>query len=121
MKRDIEEVCKCCPKVQNDVMNLQQELAKLEGDIRAMKPKTEPLAPPAATSVAVPPAPKTAAPGRKSLSLRSTIGSPLRKPEAKAASPARKSSNSPPQNVAPPRPKSSLPPRRNKQSRSLRQ
>jgi hypothetical protein len=55
----------CCPKMKKDLTNLERELAKLKAEIRATRPKTGPLPPPAA-DVAVPPAPKAAAPAQKS-------------------------------------------------------
>jgi chromosome segregation ATPase len=55
-KRDIGQVSDCCPKVKKDLTDLQQELARLKEEMRATRPKAEPLAPPTANS-AVPPAP----------------------------------------------------------------
>jgi prefoldin subunit 5 len=62
VKRDIRQVSGCCPKVQKDLTNLEQELAKLKEEMRATRPKAEPLAHPA--DVTVPPARKPAATAR---------------------------------------------------------
>jgi predicted nuclease with TOPRIM domain len=63
MRRDVEEVSDCCPKVKKDLTNLEQELTKLREEITAMKPKLELLAPPA-EDVAVQSAPRAADPAR---------------------------------------------------------
>jgi hypothetical protein len=47
MKRDVGEVSNCCPKVKKDLTNMERELAKLKEEMRATRPKAEPLAPPA--------------------------------------------------------------------------
>jgi myosin heavy subunit len=59
------ELSDCCPTVKKDLANLEQKLAKLKEEIRAMKWKREFIAPPAA-DVTVPPAPKAASRGQKS-------------------------------------------------------
>jgi hypothetical protein len=61
------ELADCWPGVNQDMMNLEQELAKLKEGMRTMKPRPEPFAQPAA-DVAVQPAPKTAARAGESLS-----------------------------------------------------
>jgi hypothetical protein len=65
MKRAVGEVSDCCPKVKKDVTNLERELAKLKEEIRIMRPKADPLAPPGA-DVAVPLGPKPATPAQTS-------------------------------------------------------
>jgi hypothetical protein len=40
------ELPDCCPKAKKDLANLEHELAKLIEEMRAMKLRTEPLAPP---------------------------------------------------------------------------
>jgi hypothetical protein len=44
VKRDIGEVSQCCPKVREDLTDLQQELAKLKEEIKRMKGTQDPLA-----------------------------------------------------------------------------
>jgi hypothetical protein len=58
------ELSDCCPKVNQNLTNLERELAKLKEEVRTMSPKPELLAPPGA-EIAVPPAQKADAPPRK--------------------------------------------------------
>jgi chromosome segregation ATPase len=48
MKRGIGEVSDCYPKMNEDMTDLKRELDELRDEIRATRPKAEPLAPPAA-------------------------------------------------------------------------
>jgi hypothetical protein len=60
------EFSNCCLKMNQDLTNLEEELAELKEEIMAMRPKPELLAQPVA-DVAVPPGPKAAAPAGSSL------------------------------------------------------
>jgi phage shock protein A len=59
------ELWDCCPKAKKDLTNLEQELAKVKEEIRAMRPIPELLAP-AAAYAAVLPAQKAPVPAGKS-------------------------------------------------------
>jgi hypothetical protein len=68
VKRDIGQFSECCPKVKKDLMDLQQELAKLKEEMRATRSKTDQLAPPAANAADSPTPPQAAAWAQKSSS-----------------------------------------------------
>jgi hypothetical protein len=64
-----------CPKVNQDSANLERELATLKEEMRATKPKAEPLAPPTA-DVTVPAAPASSAPAKPAPKLAPVKVSP---------------------------------------------